>query len=144
MPVEKAMNTSSGNDQLIAPCGMNCGICRAHLRPNKPCPGCRLIGPDHPKTRVLCQLRLCERRTGTFCYSCLEFPCDRLKRLDNRYRARFGMSEIENLEYIRDNGLDSFIEKEYRRWVTDAGVLCVHDKKIYPLCMTKAVKKKEE
>ena len=26
---------------LIAPCGMNCSLCRAYGRERKPCPGCR-------------------------------------------------------------------------------------------------------
>lgn len=65
-----------------------------------------------------------------------------MKHLDNRYRRRFGMSEIENLEYIRDNGLDAFIGKEHRRWVTDDGILCIHDKKYYSFCVTKAVQQK--
>ncbi|HVP93818.1 MAG TPA: hypothetical protein VMS89_01455 [Methanoregulaceae archaeon] len=41
------------------------------------------------------------------------------------------MSETENLEYIRDNGMEKFIEKEHRRWVSDDGILCVHDRKYY-------------
>jgi len=41
------------------------------------------------------------------------------------------MSEIENLENIRDNGIDNFIENERNKWVTDNGIICVHDKKIY-------------
>jgi hypothetical protein len=28
---------------LIAPCGMNCGVCMAYLREKNKCPGCRLI-----------------------------------------------------------------------------------------------------
>jgi len=41
------------------------------------------------------------------------------------------MSEIDNLIYIRDNGIARFIEEEGRRWVSDKGILCVHDKKYY-------------
>lgn len=41
------------------------------------------------------------------------------------------MSEIENLEYIRDHGLEKFIEKEQERWISDEGTLCVHDKRYY-------------
>ena len=77
-------------------------------------------------------MRLCTERTGRFCYDCAGFPCDRLKHLDKRYRTRYGMSEIENLEYIRDSGLDAFLEKEQSRWVSERGVLCVHDRRYYP------------
>jgi len=41
------------------------------------------------------------------------------------------MSEIENLEYIRDKGIEKFLEKETKRWISEKGILCVHDKKYY-------------
>ncbi|HTY52562.1 MAG TPA: hypothetical protein VMB35_05160 [Methanomicrobiales archaeon] len=41
------------------------------------------------------------------------------------------MSEIDNLLFIRDRGLEKFLEEERGRWVSDAGVLCVHDRKYY-------------
>lgn len=125
------MNKSNLNYNLIAPCGMNCGICKAHLRLNNPCHGCNFIEQNRPKTREHCRLRLCEKRKGKFCYYCTEFPCDRLKRLDNRYRTRYNMSEIDNLKYIRNNGIKKFMEAECRKWVFDKGILCVHDKKYY-------------
>jgi hypothetical protein len=110
---------------------MNCGICKAHLRERNPCHGCRNAEQNRPKTREACRLRLCEKREGTFCYSCTEFPCDLLRRLDDRYRTRYGISEIENLAYIRDNGIEKFLEIEHGKWVSDKGILCVHDKKYY-------------
>jgi uncharacterized protein YdhG (YjbR/CyaY superfamily) len=122
------------DDTIIAPCGMNCGICKAHLRQHDPCHGCTYADQNQPKTRINCRLRLCDKREGKFCYTCAEFPCARLKRLDTRYRTRYGMSEIENLEYIRDHGMEKFIENEQTRWVLDQGVLCVHDKKYYKIC----------
>jgi hypothetical protein len=118
-------------NKLIAPCGINCGICRAYLRHINPCHGCNYIEQNRPKTRENCQIRICEKRTGEFCYQCSEFSCDRLKKLDNRYRKRYGISEIENLKYIRDNGMNKFLKNENINWVSDKGVLCVHDKKYY-------------
>lgn len=38
------------------------------------------------------------------------------------------MSEIENLEFIRDNGINAFIKRERDRWQSPRGVLCVHDR----------------
>jgi len=124
------MATSIRKD-LIAPCGMNCAICRAYLRQKNPCHGCRDAALNKPETRIHCRLRVCEKRTGDFCYTCAEFPCDRLKHLDKRYRTRYGMSEIENLEYIRDNGIRKFLTKEREKWVSEQGIFCVHDKKFY-------------
>ncbi len=116
---------------LIAPCGMNCGICKAFLRGDNPCRGCRDAEQDKPKTRVNCRLRVCEKRSGNFCCRCAEFPCERLQRLDHRYRTKYGMSEIENLEFIRKNGIRKFVAVERRKWVTKQGIFCVHDKQYY-------------
>ena len=119
------------NKNLIAPCGMNCGICRAHLRQTNPCHGCNNAEQNKPKTRAHCRLRLCNKRKGDFCFDCIEFPCDRLRHLDDRYRTQYGMSEIENLNYIREKGIKKFLEKEREKWVCKQGVFCVHDKKYY-------------
>lgn len=116
---------------LIAPCGMNCGICKAYLRSNNPCLGCNQAEQNKPKTRVNCKLRICKKRTGKFCCDCTIFPCDRLIHLDFRYRTRYGMSEIENLEFIHKNGIKKFLEQERKKWIFEKGVLCVHDKNYY-------------
>lgn len=65
---------------------------------------------------------------GDFCYSCEISPCKRLNKLDERYRSKYNMSMVENLEYIRDNGMDDFLESEDKRWTcTDCGgTICVH------------------
>lgn len=116
---------------LVAPCGINCGNCKGHLRAHNPCHGCRDAEQNKPKTRVRCPIRVCRKRKGRFCCNCAEFPCDRLKHLDERYRTRYGMSEIENLEFIRDHGIRNFIERENNRWINAKGILCVHDRKYY-------------
>ncbi len=125
------MNQTKFDYSLIAPCGMNCGICKAHLRPNNPCHGCAFAEKNWPKTRVTCRLRRCRKRKGRFCFYCPEFPCDRLIRLDNHYRTRYSMSEIENLNFIKTKGIKKFIQKENKKWISKKGVLCVHDKKYY-------------
>lgn len=118
---------------VIAPCGMNCGVCSGHLRPKQRCPGCNAGGEGLPAYCATCRMRLCEERTGPFCFDCAGFPCARLRRLDRRYRARYGMSEIENLACIRDHGIERFLENEHARWVSEEGVFCVHNRKRYPL-----------
>ncbi|PWB60076.1 MAG: hypothetical protein C3F18_00180 [Nitrosomonadales bacterium] len=39
-----------GDTDLIAPCGLNCGLCRAFVRDKNPCPGCR--GGDSNKSNA--------------------------------------------------------------------------------------------
>ena len=119
------------SENLIAPCGINCGICLAHLRQNNPCNGCNKAEENYPKTRVNCRLRICTERKGKYCFECDKFPCERLEHLDKRYREKYGMSEIENLKFIRDNGMDEFIKSERAEWQSDKGILCLNDRKYY-------------
>ncbi len=36
---------------------------------------------------------------------------------------------IENLNFIKDNGIREFIENEKKRWVKEDKIFCVHKKK---------------
>jgi hypothetical protein len=131
---------------LIAPCGMDCGICRAFLRQRNPCHGCRDAEQNKPITIERCHMRICRERMSSFYCDCADFPCDRLRHLDLRYRTRYGMSEIENLEFIRDRGIRKFLEKERRKYISEKGVLCTHDGKYYdfPSHWTGPAKKKQK
>lgn len=73
----------------------------------------------------------CEQLKDTiskFCYECETYPCRRLRQLDKRYRTKYNMSMIENLEDIRSFGTDAFIELEnHRRTCKTCGAtLCIH------------------
>jgi hypothetical protein len=41
------------------------------------------------------------------------------------------MSEIENLEFIREKGINEFVKSERKRWQSTKGTFCVHDKKYH-------------
>ncbi len=107
---------------------MNCGVCYAHLRAKNLCYGCRIPGGYKAKTCVQCFIRNCEKRKGDFCYTCSEYPCKKLKHMDTRYRAKYSMSELENLEAIKKSGVKAFVEKEKARWKCPncAATLTVH------------------
>lgn len=116
---------------LIAPCGMNCGICMAYLREKNKCPGCRGADDHKPVTRISCKIKNCDtfqNGKATYCYECPNPPCDRLKHLDKRYRTKYRMSMIENLEEIRKSGITKFLENEKLRWTCTqcGGTICVH------------------
>ena len=105
--------------ELIAPCGMNCAICMAYLREKRKCPGCREIYINEPVTRAKCRIKNCDelnKNNLKFCYECNKFPCDRMKRLDKRYRTKYHMSMIENLNFIKENGVKKLLEKEINKW----------------------------
>ncbi len=116
---------------LIAPCGMNCRLCRAYGRDKNPCPGCRDDDSVKPKTRVFCRIKNCEKRRqgkNRYCFSCGKFPCDILEHLDKRYRSRYSMSMIENLRQIKRVGIRLFVMSEEKKWsCPECGrLLCVH------------------
>jgi uncharacterized Fe-S cluster-containing radical SAM superfamily protein len=124
------------DSSLISSCGMNCGICYAYLREKNKCQGCRFPDPHKPITRVKCKIKNCEGikySKRTFCFECNEFPCDVLKHLDKRYRTKYNMSMIENLENIKNLGVKKFIQNEQIRWTCPEckGTICVHNKQCY-------------
>lgn len=116
---------------LIAPCGMNCGTCMAYLRDKNICKGCWSTFGYKSTSCSNCAIKNCdqlEKTDSKFCYECPKFPCTRLKQLDKRYRHKYNMSMIENLDYIKKFGLENFELKESIRWKceTCGGVVCVH------------------
>jgi hypothetical protein len=117
--------------KLIAPCGMNCGLCKFYLQGNEKCPGCRIESTIKPERSLKCSIKNCEHLAGTesgFCYSCSKYPCTRIKRLDKRYRTKYYMSMLDNLNYIAEHGTESFISFEKKQWTCTycGGTICVH------------------
>ncbi|MDA3935248.1 MAG: DUF3795 domain-containing protein [Actinomycetota bacterium] len=122
---------SSIQPVLIAPCGMDCGLCIGHLRDRNPCGGCGGGDTNKPKHCVVCRIKNCdeiESGDSGFCFDCTKFPCARMRQLDKRYRTKYGMSMLENLERISELGLDGFVASEQERWTCAecGGVICVH------------------
>ncbi len=116
---------------MIAPCGMNCTLCYAHLREKNKCEGCR--GNDELKMPgcVKCAINRCDARTDShvdLCYVCAQYPCKRLKELDKRYKAKYSMSMLENLADIKTQGMDAFLQQQSERWTCPncGSVICVH------------------
>lgn len=119
------------NNSQIAPCGMNCGVCLAFLRDKNRCNGCREISkqkPEHCKKCIIINCELLSQTDSKFCYDCQNYPCRRLKQLDKRYRTKYDMSMIDNLELIRNIGLERFVKKENERWTCPGcgAIRCVH------------------
>jgi len=105
---------------MIAPCGMNCGLCIGHLRKRKPCRGCLgnndINKPDGCKSCIVVACELLAKTESGFCYECPKYPCRRLKTLDKRYSTKYGMSMFENLTFIKENGLENFLKSEEEKW----------------------------
>lgn len=114
----------------MAPCGMNCGICMAYLRDKNKCPGCRNLTKTSKISCLNCKIRNCK---VNFCFECQSYPCEKLKYLDKRYRNKYGMSMIENLNKIKEIGLEEFMKIENTRWICPkcGNQICIHNKKCY-------------
>jgi hypothetical protein len=134
------MATNRFTSDLVAPCGMNCGLCKAYLAythgiPMKRgkvthCAGCL------PRAKYCYLKRGCKKLGKNqiqSCSQCDTIPCKQLAHLDKRYRERFSMSMIENLRMIKVEGLDLFLKKQEERYrCPNCGdVVCVHDGKCY-------------
>lgn len=118
---------------MIAPCGMNCALCVGYLREKNRCAGCLSEDANMPEYCRKCIIRNCDKLKGfkkPYCFECRTFPCARLKRLDKRYRLKYGMSMLENLESIRKNGIRAFVRNEKERWACPqcGAVVSVHRK----------------
>jgi hypothetical protein len=127
--------------ELIAPCGINCGICKAYLAYSRGVPykkgevshcsgcldrdkNCAFIKGDCDKIR---------KKQIRFCYECADMPCMKLAKLDELYRARYGMSMVENQKVMREEGMDVFLKGQAEKYVCPScgDVVSVHDGKCY-------------
>ena len=125
------------NEELIAPCGMNCGICSGYLALKHDvksegirmpyCAGCRPRDKKCAFLKKRCDLLMSGR--VRYCYECDDFPCRNLQHIDKRYRANYRMSMIENLEYIKEYGMEKLLEKEEVKWKCPecGAVICCHN-----------------
>ena len=139
-------------EEMVAPCGMNCSVCSSYLSMENDlkrkgvmrtyCAGCLPRGKNCAFMKKRCELL----GTGVvrYCYECPEFPCRILVHLDKRYRTHYHMSMIENLEYIKEHGIDRFLKKEEEKWRCSecGGVICCHNGICYSCGLEKLKNKK--
>ncbi|UWG96297.1 DUF3795 domain-containing protein [Dehalobacter sp. DCM] len=115
---------NSMEENLIAPCGMNCGLCVSYLAMKHDlkkkgfsksyCAGCLPRGKNCAFMKKQCDLL--GNGHVRFCYECDSFPCKRLKALDKRYRTKYHLSMIDNLKCIQEKGMAEFLDKEEAKW----------------------------
>jgi hypothetical protein len=112
----------------IAPCGMNCNVCMAYLREKNKCSCCRSSDNGKAKSILNCKIKNCENLNSEFCFTCKEYPCKKIKHIDKRYRTKYNMSMIENLDNIKKIGISKFSKNEKVRWTCPkcGGTICVH------------------
>lgn len=139
--------------QLISPCGMNCALCSSFLAMKNDvltmgirmpyCTGCRPRNKNCGFLKKRCQ-KLSNKEV-TFCFQCDTFPCERLKTIDRRYKSRYRMSMIDNLKYIKKEGIDKFLQQQAELWKCKkcSGTICCHNGICYN-CELDKLKNKEQ
>lgn len=142
------------DEELIAPCGMNCQLCSGYLAykndvKNKGmrtsyCIGCRPRNKNCAFLKKRCNL--IQDGKIQYCYECNQFPCERLQHIDNNYRNRYRMSMVENLKYIKENGMQQFLTREEEKWkCPDCGdTICCHNGICYNCALGLLIKKRKQ
>ena len=130
---------------IVAPCGMNCGLCLGYHRTKNKCAGCNSTSSNKPYHCINCSIKLCDSLSANrskYCFNCKKYPCTRIKNLDKRYKAKYGMSMIENLNTIKEIGIRKFVQQEKERWACPkcGNIICVHRDSCL-MCGTKRIVK---
>ena len=121
--------TDSIPEKLLAPCGINCLACYAHLRKKKPCPGCREEEDAKPAYCQRCKLSNCVIEQGIdFCFQCTAFPCKLVKQIDKRYRTSYQVNLIGDALRLKSAGAVHYLAAEKERWGCPecGGVVSMH------------------
>ncbi|MDP2889396.1 MAG: DUF3795 domain-containing protein [Bacteroidota bacterium] len=122
-------NTINERLSMVAPCGIDCGICELHLckddqnlynyllqlgipKEKLPCPGCRAIEGNCPVKPTVCDTWTCVRENELeFCSACTDFPCNRLQPCADRADVLPHNLKVFNLCLINQIGLKAFTER---------------------------------
>ncbi|MCW4022625.1 MAG: DUF3795 domain-containing protein [archaeon] len=124
---------------LVGQCGINCGTCVAFFgytmagkQRLHTCLGCRTRQSLCAFIKQGCK-RISEKKPVAFCFECSDFACENLVKIDTVYRTKYKMSLIENLNYIKEKGMNAFLESEKEKYTcpTCGEVVCVHTKRCY-------------
>ena len=149
------MKTASNfTPDLIAPCGMNCALCASNLALKNDvrsksvkmpyCTGCRARNKQCAFVKKQCPKVL--NGEVTYCYECASFPCDNLKTLDKRYKERYRMSMIDNLRFIKKQGMESFLAEQEKTWTCPScgEVICCHNGVCFNCSLNELKSRKEK
>ena len=142
------------NGDVIAPCGMNCALCSSYLAltndlKNKGvkmpyCTGCRARNKQCAFLKKSCSRLL--KGEVNFCFECPDFPCEQLKTLDVKYKSRYRMSMVDNSRFIKEHGMEKFLEEQEKTWKcpTCSGLVSCHNGLCFNCDLEKLRSKKQK
>lgn len=120
------------DSSMIAPCGVNCLACGAHLDTKKPCPGCRALEESHIRKscRNCVKKKCCYEKGYQWCFECDRFPCARIKSLNVRYTRNYDVDLVRNGMDAKAD-IDAFLAAQKKRFRCEQcdGVVDQHHKK---------------
>ena len=117
-------------NNMFAPCGINCMVCYKHCNTKKPCAGCIVGDLGKPEHCRKCKIKNCiDEKESTYCYECPDFPCKLVKNLEKNYNTRYKASLVQNSLAVKELGLDAFMTSEKEKWICSScgGVISLHD-----------------
>jgi len=101
----------------IGCCGIDCGLCpRYYTQGDSACPGCG--GTDFYQKHPSCGFLSCcsIKKNHEVCSYCTEYPCKRFDAEKEGYDSFVTHRKIfSNLDAVKTDGIDSFIEKQTTR-----------------------------
>jgi hypothetical protein len=100
----------------IGCCGIDCGLCpRYHTAGSSRCPGC--AGPDFFEKHPSCGHITCcvKKRKLEVCSQCDEFPCSKFESWAEGDSFVTHQKTLSNLNSIRGEGLEGFVEQQGKR-----------------------------
>jgi hypothetical protein len=105
------------NHSTIGCCGIDCGLCpRFHTKGDSACPGCGGLNfkEKHPSCGFI---TCCVIKNGLeVCSECKEYPCIRFDSEKNGFDSFVTHRKVfANLDFIRLNGMDKFMEQQRMR-----------------------------
>lgn len=120
---------SNERQNLVAPCGIDCGICELYTCKDDsqlydrliangipmdkiPCEGCRSSLGNCPVIQETCHTYTCvQKKNVDFCSDCDEFPCVYLHPSADRANVLPHNLKVYNLCKIKNEGLNHFIQQ---------------------------------
>ncbi|HNW98972.1 MAG TPA: DUF3795 domain-containing protein [Bacteroidales bacterium] len=114
---------------LVAPCGIDCGICELYTCKDNtqlfdqlvakgiskdiiPCKGCRPTNGKCPLIQKICETFNCiSKKKLNFCYECNDFPCLTLHPSADRANKLPHNMKMYNLCTIKKEGVENFVKK---------------------------------
>jgi len=65
-----------------------------------------------------------------YCFECPDYPCKLIKNLEKSYNKRYQASLMENSEFVRQHGLERFMEQQKGKYTCPkcGGIISIHDR----------------